>query len=701
MRFILACLIVLGHGLINAQSSGTLHLMPVPKALELKNGRFAITPGFTVSIITEKTDTVLLSAANRIFSILNRRTGLYFKQEYIDGNSVSDTASMVIRVHKQAEMAIGIDESYQLSVDIKQIRLEANTTIGALRGLQTTLQLMERDESGFYFPGIDIQDAPRFAWRGLMIDVARHFIPEEVIKRNIDAMAAVKMNVLHLHLSDDQGFRVESKQFPLLQEKGSNGQFYTQPEIRDLIEFAKLRGILIVPEFDIPGHATSWFAGYPELATIPGVYKPGSPFSFDRSKPTSLPQIMQIMQTTPFPTFQPTKESVYAFLDQFFGEMTKLFTSPYVHIGADENNGIAWKQDSLTSAFMKENNFSTPHEMQGYFVNKVQAIVAKYGKKTIGWDELFSKNLPKDVLVQVWSPMSAPNVAQQILDQGNPVIISKGFYLDYFLPAFIHYQTDFPSDKILGGEAAQWTEIADAENIETRIWPRAAAVAERFWSPKSIHDVYDMYRRLFIVSDELAESGLMHQANYERMVRRFADGYDYYATKNLLDILTPVKGYKRLLGLMTLPEYYTYPNAPLVRAADIAMVDPPGKWAFRNLVTEYLRSKSPASENAIRKQLNLWSANHQLLKPLFGSSVLAKEIEPHAKNLSALSLSCLEALDMYKSGRQPGAQWMADQQALLKAATRSEGDVELSVLPEIGAIINQQLTILPESYPMF
>ncbi len=151
--------------------------------------------------------------------------------------------------------------------------------------------------------------------------------------------------------------------------------------------------------------------------------------------------------------------------------MSSLFPSLYFHIGADENNGVAWKQDSSIVAFMRKNKMANTHELQAYFVGRVQKLVTNHGKKMIGWEELFSKNLSKEVIVQVWSPMSAPALAQQIISQGNPVILSKGFYLDQFMPAYIHYNLEMPKEEILGGEAAQWTEIADAENIETRIWP--------------------------------------------------------------------------------------------------------------------------------------------------------------------------------------------------------------------------------------
>jgi hexosaminidase len=338
MRIIFSAFMILSLSFTRAQSFNTLNLMPVPRNLVMENGRFPLTPGFTVSIVTAKKDSLVLMAANRMYRTMNRRTGLYFRQENISEKNNSDTASLVIRVQHQTPMMIGADESYQIRVNNYQVVLEANTSIGALRGMQTLLQLVDLDKSSYYLPALTINDVPRFAWRGMMIDVARHFIPADVIKRNIEAMAEVKLNVLHLHLSDDQGFRVESKRFPLLHEKGSNGEFYTQAEIKDMIRYAHARGIIIVPEFDMPSHASSWFAGYPELATGPGPYSAGSPFKIDHSKPVSVAEIMKVVQSTPFPTFQPTKESVFAFLDQFIGEMSALFPAPYFHIGADENN---------------------------------------------------------------------------------------------------------------------------------------------------------------------------------------------------------------------------------------------------------------------------------------------------------------------------------------------------------------------------
>src|ERR1700743_133463 len=238
----------------------TLNLMPVPKQLVVSTGKNRITNKFTVSVQANAGDTALYWAVNRAYQALNRKTGVVFGQQFITPMDKGDSASLVVNVKTKAKADIGVDESYSLKITDKQIVLNATTTIGALRGLQTLIQLCDKDENGYYFPFVVIEDSPRFKWRGLMIDVARHFISYEEMKKNIDAMAAVKMNVLHWHLTDDEGFRVESKVCPLLQERGSNGDYYTQAQLKDIVKYAADRGIVVVPEFDMPGHAQTWFA---------------------------------------------------------------------------------------------------------------------------------------------------------------------------------------------------------------------------------------------------------------------------------------------------------------------------------------------------------------------------------------------------------------------------------------------------------
>jgi len=201
-------------------------------------------------------------------------------------NKSVESANPSLLIHlehgRQEVQRLGEDESYELTIGESGAKLNASNPLGVLHGLQTFLQLVEPGMNGFTVPAATIKDQPRFAWRGLLIDVGRHFIPVDVLKRNLDGMAAVKMNVLHLHLSDDQGFRVETKKFPKLHEMGSDGLYYTQDEIRGLISYAYDRGIRVLPEFDTPGHSGSWFVGYPELASSPG------PFKVDPEAPDSV-----------------------------------------------------------------------------------------------------------------------------------------------------------------------------------------------------------------------------------------------------------------------------------------------------------------------------------------------------------------------------------------------------------------------------
>ena len=217
-----------------------------------------------------------------------------------------------------------------------------------------------------------------------MIDVGRHFIPLDVFKRNMDGMAAVKLNVFHWHLSENQGFRIESKKFPKLQEMGSDGLYYTQAEVRDLIAYARERGIRVVPEFDMPGHTTAWFVGYPELASGPGPYQIERQWGvFD-------------------PAMDPTEEETYKFLDKFIGEMAGLFPDQFFHIGGDEVNGKEWDANPKIQAFMRAHGLKDNDELQAYFNQRVQKIVAKHGKTMLGWDEILRPDLPKSIVIQSW-----------------------------------------------------------------------------------------------------------------------------------------------------------------------------------------------------------------------------------------------------------------------------------------------------------
>ncbi len=254
-----------------AAEPGQLSLMPMPASAQLKTGQLIIDYSFTVGV-SGHSDALLQRAVDRFLNILRRQTGM----PPLD-MKVTEATQAKLLVHSEraskAVQELGEDESYSLDISPAGAKLEAATPLGVMRGLQTFLQLVQTTSDGFAVPAVAIQDNPRFPWRGLMIDVARHFIPLDVLKRNLDGMAAVKLNVFHWHLSENQGFRIESKKFPKLQEMGSDGLYYTQDEVSDLITYARDRGIRVVPEFDMPGHSTAWFVGYPELASGPGPYQ--------------------------------------------------------------------------------------------------------------------------------------------------------------------------------------------------------------------------------------------------------------------------------------------------------------------------------------------------------------------------------------------------------------------------------------------
>src|SRR6202795_380865 len=517
-----------------------LNLMPVPASALIGSGSLKIDAGFTVAL-SGHTDARLFSAVQRFSDRLARQTGLLIGADnHPEDIAATRRVTLEIRVDHDSKplQELGEDESYALEVNSDRASLTAPTDLGALHGLQTFLELVSVSPDGFAAPAVIIKDTPRFPWRGLMIDAARHFIPLEVLRRNIDGMEAVKMNVFHWHLSENQGFRVESKKFPKLHEMGSNGLYYTQEEIRGLIAYARERGIRVVPEFDIPGHSTAWFVGHPEFASGPG------PFTIERR--------WGVFD----PAFDPTNEKVYKFLDEFIGEMAKLFPDHFFHVGGDEVNGKQWDANPKIQEFIRAHDLKGNAGLQLYFNKKLQGIVSKHGKSMVGWDEVLDPTLPKDIVIQSWRGQAALAEAAK---QGYRGILSKGYYLDLGWSAARHYAVDPMSDAasslsaeqkqlILSGESCMWSEYVNAENIDSRIWPRNAAIAERFWSPQSTMDVESMYRRMEGESHRLEWLGLTHVTYQRKMLQRaagMASPQEFAALTLLTRSLEPVKDYGR------------------------------------------------------------------------------------------------------------------------------------------------------------
>ncbi len=596
-----------------------------------------------------------------------------FKQDFITPDSTVDNPALVILVDHPGKVELYEDESYTLDVNEKGAKLSAKTDIGALRGLETFLQLLDVDDQGYFIRGVKIEDEPRFPWRGLMIDASRHFMPVNVIKRNLDGMAAVKMNVMHWHLSEDQGFRVESKVFPKLQELGSDGYYYTQAQIKDVINYADARGIRVVPEFDLPGHSTSWLVAYPQFASTPGKY--------------SIERKWGIFN----PTFDPSNPETYAFLDKFFAEMSKLFPDEYMHIGGDENNGKQWDANPEIQEFMKKNNLPDNHSLQAYFNSKLLKILTKYHKRMVGWEEILHPEMPKNIVIQSWRGEKS---LQNAASQGYQVMLSKGYYIDLMHSTSYHYLvdpvpdgidlTDAQKKLIIGGEATMWAEFVSPETIDSRIWPRTAAIAERFWSPKYVKDIDDMYRRLKVVSFHLEELGLQHIKNHNMMLRRLTNNNDISALSTFIDVVEPVKDYNRPLQRR---DYTSY--APLSRVVDAATADAETARLFRNYVDDYISSDihDVNKINAIKAKLEMWKNNHAQMTVLIQKSPILKEMESLSKDLRDISVIGLQALDNIQNKKSSGEDWLNESLEKLKEANQPRGQVELMIVSPIKKLV--------------
>jgi hexosaminidase len=551
------------------------------------------------------------------------------------------------------------NESYRLDITRRQALLTAPTVVGALRGLETLLQLLDADRDGYFFPGVQIDDQPRFPWRGLLIDVARHFHTMEVLKRNLDAMAAVKMNVFHWHLTEDQGFRVESKKFPKLHQLGSDGNYYTQEQVKEIIAYARERAIRVVPEFDIPGHSTSWLVGHRRR----GIFEHA---------------------------LDPTLEEVYRFLETFLGEMAALFPDEYLHIGGDENEGKQWDRNPAIQAYMKQKGIKDNHALQAYFNTRLLKILQKHGKKMIGWDEILQPGLPNDVVIHSWRGTAALAEAAK---KGYDGILSNGYYIDLIQPASQHYVPDpLPADStltpeeakhVLGGEATMWAEWVTPETIDSRIWPRTAAIAERLWSPRNVTDVNDMYRRLAVISIQLEELGLTHKKNQDMMLRRIVRNDDIGPLKTLVSVIEPVKEYRR---------YEMRPQtmlSPLTGAVDATTPDSEAGRKFSWMVKEFLDDapRYQLYRPELSQMLADWQTSGASLVPLIDRSPSLREIKPLADNLSVLGATGLEAISYLKLGMPPPKEWRETSIAKLDAAAKPYGALEFVVIAGVKQLV--------------
>lgn len=677
MNRYLSCLSALSLGLgffmNEGRAAGTVpdhDLIPVPAEVVWAEGLLPLDGNFALGMAGVK-DPRVVEAAGRWLSRLEKRTGLQFAAKA----PVTGKTTLVLECRKAGApvQSVREDESYSLTIGDKQATLSAANALGILRGLETLLQLVRLEAGKPVWPAVVVRDQPRFPWRGLLVDAARHWQPVEVIKRNLDGLAQAKMNVLHWHLSEDQGFRVECRKYPNLHGLGSDGNFYTQAQIREVVAYARARGIRVLPEFDVPGHATSWLVGYPELSAGPGPYAIERHFGIFN------------------PTFDPSKEAVYAFLDAFIGEMAPLFPDEYFHIGGDEVTGRQWNQTPSVQAFMNKKGMKTNNDLQMYFNSRLSAILAKHGKKMAGWDEIAHPKLPKNILVQSWR---GPDGLARSAADGYDVVLSNGYYLDQMSTAAAHYSVDpIPPAStldakarahILGGEACMWGEYVTPETIDSRIWPRLLAVAERLWSPPEVRNMESLYKRMEIESGRLEEVGLTHRSNYRPMLERLVAKGGVEPLKVLADVVTPIKAY----GRGSTRDYTSL--IPLQFLVDAARPESETARRFVVSVDAWLASAPKFhADDSLRAAMQKWKGNHAALGKFLLESANAQDAFSQSQDLSEIARIGLEALDFLqmKQGKVASSAWSRGAAAVIGRAQVPHAEIDLAVLPAIRKLV--------------
>jgi len=638
MKKIIASLFFIGFSIVLSSQNElakTYNLMPWPKQIEESNEAFLIDKNLSIAIHSLHDQARVRKAATKFLRRLSNRTGVF-----LDNGFPVETASASIEIHfdRNSDLTIHADESYSLIVKETKIKIHAKSDVGALRGLETLLQLVAHNETNYFFHGVAIDDAPRFVWRGLMIDAARHFQPIAVLKRNLDAMASVKLNVFHWHLTDDQGFRIESKVYPKLHELASDGLYYTQDQIKDIVAYAYDLGIRVIPEIDVPGHASAILTAYPEYGS-----KDNYEYSIERFSGVF------------DPTLNPTKESTYLFLDALFSEIAPLFPDDYFHIGGDENEGKHWNENKEIKVFKEKLNLKTNHDLQTYFNIRLEKILKKLDKKLMGWDEIMTPTMPTTAVIHSWRGENEglPKGGSLInaAKKGYQTVLSNGYYIDRMLSVEHHYSVDpigtieLSSEerkRILGGEATMWSELTTPLVIDSRIWPRTAAIAERFWSSKEVNDVDSMLKRLSDVNKKLEELGITHIKNRAVILRNINNNQDNTALETLSKLCEPLKMYSRNAGGT---EYKTF--SPFTMFADACVADAEYAVPFNKNVASLMTNATKDIENLIKNDLEKWSEiQEHFLKT--DKNPNTKPLESLSKNLSSCSKLLLNALSTKK-----------------------------------------------------
>ena len=518
----------------NSISNESIGIIPLPSTYELKPGTFYITGQSSIGI--DKSDPEMTALAN------------YFNEEISDATGfslpVNNSGTIIFQLGEHKELG---EEGYQLSISSDQLILSADKHHGIFNGIQSVLQLLPPEiksktvqaDATWSINCIEVTDKPQFAWRGLMLDVSRHFFTKQEVKKFIDQMAEYKYNVFHWHLTDDQGWRLEVKSLPRLTAIGawraprvgnwwerepqlptdslSYGGYYTTEDIREIVEYAQQRYVTIVPEIDIPGHSMAALSAYPEISCT------GGPFHVN---------VGNTFYTEIENSLCAGNEQTFEVLDSVFAEVARLFPSPYIHIGGDECYKGFWEKCPKCKMRMQKEHLKNLEELQSYFVKRVAAMVQKRGKQVIGWDEILEGGLAPEAIVMSWRGMKGGIEAAK---QGHSVIMTPTdhCYLDFYqgdptvepntysmlrLQDCYKYQLipdSVDASLIMGGQGNLWTEsVPHYRQVEYMIWPRALAISETLWTDARLRNWKFFVNRVEQQFERFDRSGV----NYARSI---------------------------------------------------------------------------------------------------------------------------------------------------------------------------------------
>ena len=571
-----------------------IHLIPQPVEMQQQAGVFTLTSNIIIGTNSK--------------SIENQRVAKLFAEKIATAtgfklsasvNKSANKSDINFNINATPNPTIG-NEGYTLDVTPKKIILSANTEGGLFYGVQTLLQLLPKEienqsltSAKWEIPCLKIVDYPRFAWRGLMLDVSRHFFPKEDVKRYIDNMARFKYNTFHWHLTDDQGWRIEIKALPKLTEigafrvprygkwgqldapkdgeKATDGGFYTQSDIKEVVAYAAERHVMVLPEIDVPGHSMAAIAAYPELCCTKDpkiTVSPGHKFSewYGNGK------FKMLIDNT----LNPSDAGVYAFLDKVFAEVAPLFSHPYIHVGGDEAYHGYWAENAECKALMQKESLKNTEELQSYFIKRLEKILKKHGKKLIGWDEILDGGLAPEASVMSWRGTEGGIAAAK---QGHYVVMTpnQSVYIDLpqgdvaAEPDVLTYGTvrlrkayDFEpvpdsvdAKYILGGQANLWTEkVPTIRHAEYMTYPRAWALSDVYWSPKTAKN----WNKFIVRMEKQMERADVMGLNYARSAFDAIVKTSVKDGKLVADITTEIAGLDIFYTLNeTIPDTYTPP----------------------------------------------------------------------------------------------------------------------------------------------